>query len=61
MADQTNTPATPDLQPGSLAWRITVATLAHEFFALIHDAHTAQLIEQPADAGKANAWPLAYF
>jgi hypothetical protein len=32
MADQTNTPATPDLQPGSLAWRITVATLAHQFF-----------------------------
>lgn len=49
------------LTPGSLGWRITVATLAHRFFGLVHDPHTAQLINQPADAGKAGAWPLAYF
>lgn len=54
-------PATPDLEPGSLVWRITVATLAHRFFGLIHDAETAKLIDQPADAGKAGAWPLVYF
>lgn len=54
-------PATPDLEPGSLPWRITVATLAHRFFGLIHDAETAKLIDQPADAGKAGAWPLVYF
>ncbi|ETZ33170.1 trypsin family protein [Mycobacterium intracellulare MIN_061107_1834] len=38
-----------------------MATLAHRFFGLIHDAETAKLINQPADAGKAGAWPLAYF
>lgn len=54
-------PATPDLEPGTLAWRITVATLAHRFFGLIHDAGTAKLIDQPADAGKTAAWPVAYF
>lgn len=54
-----SSPASPE--PGSLAWRITVATLAHRFFSLIHDEETAKLIEQPADAGKAGAWPLAYF
>lgn len=61
MADNPDPPAAPDLEPGSLAWRITVATLAHRFFGLIHDAETAKLINQPADAGKAGAWPLAYF
>ena len=38
-----------------------MATLAHRFFSLIHDPDAAQLIDQPADAGKAGAWPLAYF
>lgn len=61
MADNPAPPATPDLEPGTLTWRITVATLAHRFFGLIHDAETAKLIDQPADAGKAGAWPLAYF
>jgi S1-C subfamily serine protease len=54
-------PEPPSLEPGSLAWRITIATLAHRFFGLIHDETTAKLIEQPADAGQANAWPVAYF
>jgi hypothetical protein len=61
MSDNPDPSATPDLDPGSLAWRITVATLAHRFFGLIHDAETAKLIDQPADAGKAGAWPLVYF
>jgi len=47
--------------PGSLGWRIQVATLAHRFFGMIHDPKVAQLIEQPADGGKAGAWPVAYF
>ncbi|WP_322857769.1 S1 family peptidase [Mycobacterium shigaense] len=38
-----------------------MATQAHRFFSLIHDPGIAQLIGQPADAGKADAWPLAYF
>jgi S1-C subfamily serine protease len=59
--NETNAPAVVDLEPGSLAWRITVATLAHRFFAVIHDANIAQLINQPADAGTASAWPVAYF
>lgn len=54
-------PTAADLQPGTLGWRITVATLAHRFFGLVHDAATAQLIEQPQDAGKAGPWPVAYF
>jgi hypothetical protein len=54
-------PPGADIAPGSPAWRIQVATLAHRFFALIHDANTAQLINQPADAGKVAAWPVAYF
>jgi S1-C subfamily serine protease len=58
---QSNGAAVPDLEPGSLAWRIQIATLAHIFFAVIHDANIAQLINQPADAGKASAWPVAYF
>lgn len=57
----TNGSTIPQPEPGSLAWRISVATLAHRFFGLIHDPHTAQLIDQPADVGKAGAWPLAYF
>jgi Trypsin-like peptidase domain len=40
---------------------VQVATLAHRFFALIHDADAAQLINQPADAGTTDAWPVAYF
>jgi hypothetical protein len=54
-------PDPASLTPGSLASRITVATHAYRFFGLIHDEQTAQLINQPADAGKASAWPLAYF
>jgi hypothetical protein len=50
-----------DVEPGTLAWRIQVATLAHRFFGLIHDAEAANLIEQPQDAGTAGAWPLVYF
>jgi hypothetical protein len=61
MADNPKPPAISDVEPGSLAWRLTVATLAHRFFALIHDAETAKLIGQPADAGTAGAWPLVYF
>jgi hypothetical protein len=49
------------LTPGSLAYRIRVATHAYRFFGLIHDANVAQLIDQPQDAEKASAWPLAYF
>jgi hypothetical protein len=54
-------PAPIDVEPGSLAWRIQVATLAHRFFGLIHDANTARVIDQPADAGQAVARPVAYF
>jgi hypothetical protein len=54
-------PPVADIAPGSLAWRIQVATLAHRFFGLIHDTNTAQLINQPAEAGTAGAWPVAYF
>jgi S1-C subfamily serine protease len=54
-------PPSGDIAPGSLAWRIQVATLAHRFFGMIHDPNVAQLINQPADAGKAGAWPVAYF
>lgn len=50
-----------DVEPGTLAWRIHVATLAHRFFGLVHDKEAANLIDQPQDAGKAGAWPLVYF
>jgi transposase-like protein/S1-C subfamily serine protease len=55
----TSNPAA-ELVPRSLAWRITVGSLAYRFFALIHDPETAQLINQPQDAGQAGAWPVAY-
>jgi Trypsin-like peptidase domain len=49
------------LKHGSLTWRIAIATAAHRFFGLIHDAEVATLIEQPQDAGTAGAWPVVYF
>lgn len=45
----------------SLQWRIVIATLAYRFFGLIHGKETAELINQPQDAGRAGAWPVAYF
>jgi hypothetical protein len=50
-----------ELEPGTLIWRITFATLAHRFFALIHSRETAEMIGQPQDAGTAGPWPVAYF
>lgn len=68
MADQPIEPTMPDVGPSlaglvhdSLQWRIAVATLAYRFFSLVHSESTAQLIGQPQDAGKAGAWPVAYF
>ncbi|HUO37075.1 MAG TPA: hypothetical protein VMU34_04165, partial [Mycobacterium sp.] len=66
MADEPQTDSTPDatvpgLTPGTLPWRITVATLAYRFFGLIHDPGIAQLIDRPAEAGQANAWSVALF
>lgn len=46
---------------GSLERRIVIATLAYRFFSLVHSQATAELINQPQDAGKAGAWPVAYF
>jgi S1-C subfamily serine protease len=57
----TGQPDYSGLVPGRLGWKVTVATLAHRFFSLIHDSYTAGLISQPQDANKAGAWPVAYF
>jgi hypothetical protein len=57
----THSPNVEALVPGSLDWRIVLATWAHGFFSLIHDQEVAELISQPQDAGTAGAWPLAYF
>ena len=64
MADGENPgdgPSPVDVEPGSLAHRISLATLAYRFFGLVHNADTARLIDQPQDVGRAGAWPVAYF
>lgn len=49
------------LVAGTLQWRIAIATLAYQFFSLIHSPETAKLISQPQDADTATPWPVAYF
>lgn len=62
MADQSDTSSVADAPTGSLMWRIRVATLAHRFFAVVHDSGAAQLIDRPADAGRTDsAWSVAHF
>lgn len=56
-----DTPLAAELVPGSLEWRLTVAWAAYRFFGLVHDEEIARSINQPADAGRAGPWPVAYF
>lgn len=61
MDDESSTSLLRGLVPGTLEWRITIATAAHRFFGLVHDRKVAEKIGQPQDADKAGAWPVAYF
>jgi S1-C subfamily serine protease len=65
MTDNESSAASPsDAQqhpPGSLGWKILVASAAFRFFGLIHEPEICEVIGQPDQAGKAGAWPVAYF
>lgn len=65
MTDNESSAASPsDAQqhpPGSLGWKILVASAAFRFFGLIHEHEICEVIGQPDQAGKAGAWPVAYF
>lgn len=60
-AGATDPPEAPEIKPGTLAWRIVIATTAYRFFGVVHHTEAAKLIDQPQDAGKTGAWPVAYF
>ena len=62
MTDPTNIPGTSD-QPGSLAWRIWVAKVAHDFFDPLspNRAAIAELINKPLTGAPFDAWPVNDF
>jgi hypothetical protein len=59
---QSNGAAIPDLEPGSLTWRITVARWAHTFFNPIGDRSAiAELIGKPYKPDTFEAWSVGDF
>lgn len=50
-----------EIRPGSLDWRITVATHAWRFFTFPHDASVASLIGKTLEPGQYTPWSVADF